>query len=285
MKVAASIALVTSIALYGLVTVSEARMAIDSIPPLETFSGQQVMVDVATRERDFLRITSHWPDSLTVENISDKQVSGFTIDIFAANDDGGPGRTIAWGHLPDPAKETPFFKPKEIITLPIRAEIVKTFEENKKPFLYIQLKDVWVNNDPTTVYRYGAELRQDPKNPNRFLVVVDTKGRPKTEQRNHSGTTRRDKRALRNHADAYFHITHSVSPPFVLICCNREFYSYSLIDCTPQVDPCDVNKFCYISNEAYTFCSFCCSESQVTSNFPCTSHNPSASTIAWKRGG
>src|SRR4030095_1384428 len=173
-----AVCLVVPAVIYSVIAASEARMMPErSLRPIETLSPQQLMVDVVTRERDLLKITSQWPDSLTVENISDKEVSGFRIEISAANDEGGPGRHMGWGKMPGYGIQSSLFKPHEVITLAINAEIVKTFQENGKPFIYIQLAEVWVNNDPLIMYKYGAELRQDPQNPKRYIVVKNAKCR------------------------------------------------------------------------------------------------------------
>lgn len=166
--------------LFTILTTAQPKVGAAEIPP----APQEIRAEVFSRERDLLKVTSNWPKSLTVENISDKEVSGFMIEIFADNDDGGPGRTMGWGQGPGFGMQTPLFKPKEDVTLSINPEIVRTFEENNKPLLYIQLADVWVNNDPVTKYTYGALLKQDPNDPNRYIVVVDTLGRTVTVDAN-----------------------------------------------------------------------------------------------------
>jgi hypothetical protein len=186
------------VGLFVVLTIAEARMEVMEIPPVPP----QIQADVVTRDLDLLKVTSNWPKGLTVENISDKEVSGFTILITAANDDGGPGRLIVWGMNPNYGTQTPLFKPKEIMTLPIKPEIVETFERNGKPFLYIQLERVWVNNYPKYMYAEGALLQQDPNNPNVYTVIRDAKGRSKHQ-----------------HHHAFPHITHSIQPPFPIRCC------------------------------------------------------------------
>jgi hypothetical protein len=178
---------------------------------------QEIRAEVFSRERDLLKVTSNWPKSLTVENISDKEVSGFTIEIFADNDDGGPMREMGWGQRPSFGIQTPLFKPKEVVTLSINLEIVRTFQENNKPLLYIQLADVWVNNDPVTQYKYGAVLKQDPNDPNRYIVVVDALGRTVTVDANGNrvlGPLPKNSKPQHNHASPVPHIAHSIKPPF-----------------------------------------------------------------------
>jgi hypothetical protein len=74
------------------------------------------------------------------------------------------------------------FKPKEIMTLPIRPQAVKKFQDNGKPFLYVEVFRVWVNNDPKFSYSEGALLQQDEENPRVYHVIRDAKGRSKKRQ-------------------------------------------------------------------------------------------------------
>jgi len=166
-----------SAGLFALLTIAKSKMKVERVPP----NSQQtnLVTDVVTHDLDLLRVTSDWPKSLTVENISDKEISGFEIMIFAANDDGGPGEIIGWGADPNYGKQTPLFKPTEIMTLPIRTQAVKKFQDNGKPFLYVQLWRLWVNNDPKFLYSEGALLQQDEKNPGVYHVIRDAKGRNK----------------------------------------------------------------------------------------------------------
>jgi hypothetical protein len=201
------------VGLFTVLTTAETKMEVAELPPVP----QEIRAEVFRRERDLLKVTSDWPKSLTFENVSDKEVSGFNIEIFADNDDGGPGRDMGWGQRPGFGIQTPLFKPKEVLTLPINPEIVRIFQENNKPLLYIQLADVWVNNDPVTVYKYGAELRQDPDDPNRYIVVVDALGRSVTVDANGNrviGPLPKNSKPQHNHASPVPHITHSIKPSF-----------------------------------------------------------------------
>lgn len=189
------IVLLLTAALAGLFvfrTIAESKMEMEDIPPVP----QEIATDVIHYDLDLLKVTSNWPKDLTVENISDKEISGFEILIVAANDDGGPAELVLWGMDPNNGKQTPLFKPKEIMTLSIRPEAVKKFQDNGKPFLYIQEFRVWVNNDPKFSYAYGALLQQDEENPRLYHVIRDSKGRNKP-----------------HHNHALPHITHSIRPP------------------------------------------------------------------------
>lgn len=166
--------------LFIVLTLQQPRVAVAKSPA----APHEIKAEVFSRERDLLKVSSDWPNSLTVENVSDKEVSGFVIEIFADNDDGGPGQILGWGQRPGFGIQTPLFKPKEVVTLSINPEIVRTFQENNKPLLYIQLADVWVNNDPVTEYKYGAVLKQDPNDRNRYVVVQDALGRTVTVDAN-----------------------------------------------------------------------------------------------------
>ena len=165
-----------SVGLFLFLRSAESKMEVKDIPP----SPPQIETDVIRYDLDLLKVISNWPTSLTVENISDKEVSGFEILITAANDDGGPGELLWWGTDPNNGKQTPLFKPKETMTLPIRPQAVKKFLDNGKPFLYVQVSDVWVNNDPKFKYSYGALLQQDETNPRLYQVIRDSKGRSKS---------------------------------------------------------------------------------------------------------
>src|SRR5438270_13954699 len=113
-----------SLGLFVVLT-PESKMKVEDIPPVS--QQKNLVTDVVTHDLDLLKVTSDWPKRLTVENISDKEVSGFTIMIWAAQDDGGPGEIIGWGTDPNYGKQTPLFKPKEIITLPIDPQTVRKF--------------------------------------------------------------------------------------------------------------------------------------------------------------
>jgi uncharacterized protein YneF (UPF0154 family) len=162
-------------------TIAESKMELEDIPPVP----QQIVTDVIHYDLDLLKVTSNWPKDLSVENISDKEISGFEILIVAVNDDGGPGEMVLWGTDPNNGKQTPLFKPKEIMTLPIRPQAVKKFQDNGKPFLYVEVFRVWVNNDPKFSYSEGALLQQDEENPRVYHVIRDAKGRSKS-QHNHA---------------------------------------------------------------------------------------------------
>jgi hypothetical protein len=236
-----------SAGLFAVLTIAKSKMKVEHIPPISQQTN--LVTDVVTHDLDLLKVTSDWPKSLTVENISDKEVSGFTIMIWAANDDGGPGEFIGWGTNPNYAKQTTLFKPKETMTLPIEPETVKKFQDNGKPFLYVQLMEVWVSNDPKYKYMEGALLQQDPNNPKRYILIRDAKGRSK-------------------HNHAFPHITHSIKPPFPLGCCTREVYQSVEVDCD-QASGCNPDFKCNIDNTSYTYCDSCCTSYQVTSQVTC----------------
>ena len=239
-----------SVGLFAILTIAESKMKVEEIPPIP----QQIVTDVVSRDLDLLKVTSEWPKSLTVENISDKEVSGFEIMIWAANDDGGPGEILRWGAHP---KQTPLFKAKEAVTLPIKPETVKEFQANGKPFLYVEVYRVWVNNDSKFMYAEGALLQQDANNPRHYTVIRDAKGRSK-HQHHHAVST------------VTPHITHSVRPPFPLGCCNRELFDSVTFDCD-VADPCDPGLKCQNTNYAFTFCNNCCTALQVTTQISCYS--------------
>src|ERR1051325_4511906 len=181
-----------SVGLFLFLRSAESKMEVKDIPP----SPPQIETDVIRYDLDLLKVISNWPTSLTVENISDKEVSGFEILITAANDGGGRGELLWWGTDPNNGKQTPLFKPRETMTLPIRPQAVQKFLDNGKPLLYVQVSQLWVNNDPKFKYSYGALLQQDANNPRLYHVIRDSKGRNKS---------------LRNHAMP--HVVHSVKPP------------------------------------------------------------------------
>lgn len=201
---------VTSVGLSLFRTVAKSKMQVEDIPPVP----QRIQTDVVHYDLDLVKVTSNWPRDFTVENISDKEISGFEIMIFAANDDGGPGEIMGWGTDPNNGKQTPLFKPREIMTLPIRPETVKKFQDNGKPFLYVDLWRLWVDNDPKFLYSEGSLLQQDPDNPRHYIVIRDAKGRSK-----------------HYHNHAMPHITHSITPPFPLGCCDRDFLDSITYDC------------------------------------------------------
>jgi hypothetical protein len=240
-----------SFVLFGVLTIAESKIEVDEIPPIP----QEILTDVVAYDLDLVKVTSNWPKSLTVENISDKEISGYEIMIFAANDDGGPGEIMGWGKDPNYGKQTPLFKPKEIMTLPINPQTVKEFQDNGKPFLYLLVWRLWVNNDPKFLYSAGALFQQDEKKPGLYHVIRDAKGRSKSRH---------------NHA-VVPHITHSVKPPFPLGCCTREPLYSDEYDCA-NVDSCDPSgRKCRIMNNSFTVCSVCCSAQQVVSFMNCHS--------------
>src|SRR6266705_3527962 len=192
-----------STGLFVFLTTAESKMVVEDIPPVP----QQIVTDVIHYDLDLLKVTSNWPKDLSVENISDKEISGFEILIVAADDDDGPGEIMGWGTDPNNGKQTPLFKPKETLTLPIQTQTVKKFQDNGKPFLYVLPWRLWVNNDPKFLYSQGALLQQDEKNPGLYHVIRDAKGRSKP-----------------HHNHAVPHITHSIKPPFPLGCCKDEFF-------------------------------------------------------------
>ena len=218
-----------SVGLFTALTIAKEEreaMEIPAVPP-------QIQADVVAYDLDLLKVISNWPKDLTVENISDKEISGFEILIVAANDDGGPGEMVLWGTDPNNGKQTPLFKPKETMTLPIRPQAVKEFQGNGKPFLYVEVFRVWVNNDPKFSYSEGALLQQDEKDSRVYHVIRDAKGRSKSQ-----------------HNHAVPHITHSINPPFPLGCCTREFLTSITFDCG-MVDSCDPSgRKCQITNNA-----------------------------------
>src|SRR5215217_5879524 len=124
-----------SVGLFVFLAIAESKMEVEDVPP----APPQIVTDVVQYDFDLLKVTSNWPENLTIENISDKQVSGFEILIFAANDDGGPGELILWGTNPNHQKHTKLFKPRETMTLPIRQQAVKEFQDDGKPFLYVEV--------------------------------------------------------------------------------------------------------------------------------------------------
>jgi hypothetical protein len=241
---------VASAGLFVFRTIAESKMELEDIPPVP----QPIVTDVIHYDLDLLNVTSNWPKDLSVENISAKEISGFEILIVAANDDGGPGEMVLWGTDPNNGNQTPLFKPKEIMTLPISPQAVKKFEHNGKPFLYVEVFRVWVNNDPKFSYSEGALLQQDEDDPRVYHVIRDAKGRSKSQ-----------------HNHALPHITHSIRPAFPLGCCTREFYASITYDCG-MVDSCDLlGRKCQITNNAYTVCSVCCPNQQATSYVNCHS--------------
>jgi len=169
------LAIGVSVGLLTLLTAAKSKMKVEHVLPIPQQTN--LVTDVVTHDLDLLKVTSDWPKSLTVENISDKEVSGFTIMIWAANDDGGPGEILRWGADPNYWKQTALFKPKEAMTLSIKPETVKKFQANGKPFLYVEVYKVWVNNDPKFMYAEGALLQQDANNPRHYTVIRDAKGR------------------------------------------------------------------------------------------------------------
>jgi hypothetical protein len=93
--------------LCSALSLAEIKSEAAGIPSL----SQELKAEVFARKRDLLRVTSNWPKTLTVENTSDKEVSGFIIEIFADEDDGGPMRLMGWGRTAGYGIQTPLFKP------------------------------------------------------------------------------------------------------------------------------------------------------------------------------
>jgi hypothetical protein len=184
-----------SIGLFIFRTIAESKTEVETIPPVP----QQIATDVISYDLNLVKITFNWPKDFTVENISDKEISGFEIMIFAANDDGGPGEIIGWGKDPIFGVQNPLLKPREVISLPIQPQTVKKFQANGKAFLFVDLWRLWVNNDPKFLYSEGSLLQQDANNPQRYTVIRDAKGRSKHD-----------------HSHATPHITYSTKPPFPL---------------------------------------------------------------------
>ncbi len=239
-----------SVGLLFFLTTAQSKMTVADIPPVP----QEILADVVSYDLDLVKVTSNWPRDFTVQNISDKEISGFEIMIFAADDDGGPGEIIGWGKDPRYGKQPKLFKPKDAMTLSIPPQAVKKFQDNGKPFLFVQVWRLWVDNDPKFLYSEGSLLQQDQKKPGTYHVTRDAKGRSKHKH---------------NHATP--HITHSITPPFPLGCCTREFLDSVTFDCE-ITDTCDPEQDkCQITNNAYTICSYCCSHLQVTSYVPCHS--------------
>jgi hypothetical protein len=252
---------------------------VEGIPPV--LLRQQLTIDSIRRDRDLLKITSNWPTSLIVENVSDKNVSGFLIAVTAADHEGGPGRHIGWGTNPDFEKQDPLFKPGETRTLPISEDVVKTFDENNKandkPLIALQLADVWVDNDPNYKYMYGALVKRDPNDPDRYYVIVDALGRSVTYDANGNrtvGPLPKDHKHNHHAVPAVPHISHSVRLSMPLGCCLREPSSFVTFDCN-HFDPCDTTgtRKCRITNQAFSFCTTCCSTNQTTALFDCESQN------------
>jgi hypothetical protein len=255
--------LVVAVGLFAALAIAESSTPYEGIPPVP----QEILADVISFEFDLLKVTSNWPKSLTVENISDMEVSGFEILIFAANDDGGPGEIIGWGQDPNYGKQPVLFKPQETMTLPIQPQTVKKFQDNGKSFLYLEQWRVWVNNDPQLMYSEGALLKQDEGKKGVYHVRRDAKGRDPKD---------RDAKRRRKHEHSHAmppvpHITHSIKPPFPLGCCNREFLDSITFDCE-VTDTCDPEqRKCQVTNNAYTICSYCCSDLTSTSYVSCHS--------------
>jgi len=239
-----------SVGLFLFLRIAESKMEVKDIPP-----PPQIEIDVISYDLDLLKVTSNWPTGFIVENISDQKVSGFEILIVAANNDGGPGDVIWWGMDPGHGKQTKLFKPGEIMTLPVRPQTVQKFMDNGKPFLYVQVSHVWVNNDPRFMYSYGAKLQQDEKDARLYHVIRDSKGKDKSP---------------RNHALP--HVTHSIKPPFPIPCCNRDFLDSITFDCE-ITDSCDPEgRKCQITNSAFTLCGGCgCPNRQATAALSCHS--------------
>jgi hypothetical protein len=168
----------SAVVLLTFLTIAESKIDVAAMPAVPP----QIQTDVIHYEFDLLKVTSNWPKSLSVENVSDKQVSGFELLIFAANDDGGPGEIMLWGLDPKYGKQIPMLKPAETVSLDISPQAVKKFQNNGKPFLYVEVFRVWINNDPKFLYSEGAFLEQDPAQPGTYHVTKDAKGRARVDR-------------------------------------------------------------------------------------------------------
>jgi hypothetical protein len=200
----------------------------------------QIQADVVTYDLDPARVTCDWPKTVTVTNTSDKQISGFDVDIWAANDEGGPLRSLSWGTNPNFRKQTQLFNPGEKITLSIDEKIVQTFEENGNTFLYVQADHIWVNNDPEYLYSDGAIFQQDSSNPGHYTAIRDAKGRVKLPSGKWSPVKHDHNHALTPH------ITHSIKPPFPLGCCTRNVAGYNTVYCLGHELYCPPHRACYV---------------------------------------
>ena len=263
------------IALFISLNVKEAKIGIEPIPPIAPLHNQNLMVDVVKRERDLCQIVSHWPEYFEVTNISNKNVTTVMLDIFAANDEGGPAEWLGWGGDPNQMKNPTPLLPGNSIRISIPELVLKRFVDNGKPFLYVQQFKVFVDNDPTVMYSYGAEMRQDPNDKNRYVVVVDAKGR--TRDPNTGAITgwapdvkRSHPRKSKKHNHVVvgnFHITHSVKPPFMLGCCTKEVLSTN--DWTCDSTACMVSRACQWHDTAFALCDACCTSSKSYANYSC----------------
>ncbi len=214
------------------------RVDVGAIPSVPVTTAQELMVDVALRQRDIVHVESHWPASFEVTNITrDKNITGVILDIIAANDEGGPGRMVGWGADPAQKKNDRPLLPGRSITINLPEDLIRLFQENGKPFLWVQVASVWVNNDPSVMYSRGLEMRVDPNNPRNYIVAVDDKGRIRDYPNNPSKIiglapdaanqahahrqSQKKRREKKNHAalSVFPHIIHSAKPPFMLNCC------------------------------------------------------------------
>lgn len=227
--------LAASVGSFAVLWTAESKVRVAEIPPV-----QETVIDVVKYDSDLIKVTSNWPIDFTVENISDKDISGFELMIVTPNEEGGPVEAIWWGTDPNYAKQTPLFKRNETVSLPIRPQAVKKFQDIGASFLYVQVSQLFVNNDPKFKYSFGALFQQDENNWRVYHVIVDSKGKSKA-----------------HHNHALPHITHSVKPPFVAPCCNREVLDSTSFDCE-ITDTCDpLERKCRITNLAFTICGGC----------------------------
>lgn len=199
--------LATSVGSSALLTISNAQSAVAAAPPVsrEIFAdvinydscllallsspeskervadvrlaGQDIVTDVVKYDSDLINVTSNWPVDFTVENISDKEISGFEIMIVTPDEKDGTVETIWWGMDPNYAKQASLLSRGETVSLPIRPQAVKKFQDIGAPFLYVQVSQLFVNNDPKFKYSFGALLQQDKNNWRVYHVIVDSKGK------------------------------------------------------------------------------------------------------------
>ncbi|HAF21508.1 MAG TPA: hypothetical protein DCK93_01125 [Blastocatellia bacterium] len=196
--------LLVLIVAFFVIRKAEAKMEVMEIPPVP----QEIVADVVTYDLDPARVTCDWPKTVTVTNISDKQISKFQVDIWSP--DGEPLRSLFWGTNSNSIKQPQLLNPGEKVTLPIDEKIVQTFKESGKTFLYVQVDFIWMNNDPSHFYSDGSIFQQDSSNPGHYTLIRDAKGRVRLP----SGKLVYE--GLHHNHVLTPHITHSVKPPFLV---------------------------------------------------------------------
>lgn len=167
--------LAASLGSFVLLWAAESKVEIAEVPPVP----QEIVTDVVSYDSDLIKVTSNWPTDFTVENISDKEISGVEILIATPDEEGGIAEAIGWGSDPKNRIQTPLLKRNETISIPIRPQAVKRFQDDGATFLYVQVSQLWVNNDPKIMYSYGAVLQQDETKPTVYHVIIDAKGKSK----------------------------------------------------------------------------------------------------------